>query len=109
VSWVETYTQKVSLSPKKNLQLLEGVFSEKGGAKEQEAAFIRVGGDRHLDHSAFLGHWGKQRIYTFPSQQDACPYKIGGEQKAHSPDPIGVSDRGYAEFPGTIHRKLGFR
>jgi hypothetical protein len=42
VSLGETYTQKVALTPKKNLQLLEGAFSEKGGAKGPEVVFIRV-------------------------------------------------------------------
>jgi hypothetical protein len=48
--------------------LLEGVFSEKVGRKGHKAYSSGWEGGRHLDHSAFLGHWAKQRIYPFRSQ-----------------------------------------
>ena len=51
----ETYTQKVALTPRKNLQLLEGAFYEKGGAKGSEAVFIT--GSEEVDTS-IQRFWG---------------------------------------------------
>jgi hypothetical protein len=52
VSLRETYTQKVALTPEKNLQLLEDAFSERGRAKGPEKPYSSgcVGGE-HLGFS----------------------------------------------------------